>query len=366
MKKYLLDTNTLYYIAYIDTTRTDIDISKLKEFVNNNDCYCSAFSFFEILNNNKLTEDNKLKVINTLKSYNIIVMDNYNFNAQLNTEKIKLTQTDIRYYDELRYKFAPVVITNYTEMISFFINIYIYCSYIFYIDFYIKNDSERDYAIKHFQKIQSKIIKHINKVLKDKLIYLINNNNFQEKNIKKLIIKLLSNIMPYYFEWIYYAKNLSKEFIYVYKSIRFFKKLKNQILHDSFDEENSNINYEDLNLCKYFMEFLNQVDPNNEQKHQNNILKRLEDLIQTDQEQNNLFEYNWLNKQLIRIFFKNGKLNPNDIVDYKIISELYYTRTNTFEYDAILSFDDNIYKILTSDNCQKFKNSIILIDSFKK
>lgn len=363
----ILDTNTIYRISGIENDE-NLDISKLKKFVQANKCCCSIYTIFEILNS-KFSHQEKRVVFECISSNKIIQEATDNINKQYALLQQKHLNSE-EYYNQLLHFYGEEVIAQTYKNISFFIICYAYTTATIFIDNYERGISkEKQYFRKHFETIQKEIDKHIFKIIKINLTSLLNENKYTASDIRNMLLLTIANLMTYYYKLLKQAKQLfeNKDKYAYYKLIKYFKNLAKELIKDKLNDE---IEYDSgyLSVCKLI---LDEVKNGNEifngckiEDIEEYLLSKIKDSIYfVDLNMKNDFEEYWLERTIKSLYIKTAKIKPNNFLDYEIIRALYYND----DYDILITFDNDMQTILKNiSSCKKFEQSINLIKTFYK
>lgn len=129
----ILDTNVLYYLSGIETNK-NIDLEKLKLYVENKECFCTLYSFFEILNS-KFSFQDKMKIIKYIANNKIHIEGNTSIDNEVIKElsnKVK----DEEYYKQLKLIYGRYIKNEIAQNIKFIVMSYAYTSATVYLDNY--------------------------------------------------------------------------------------------------------------------------------------------------------------------------------------------------------------------------------------
>lgn len=253
----LLDTNVLYRLSGIEE-EGNVNIGKLNEYLIDKQCFCSMFSFFEILNS-KFSFEEKYKVISFMSQKHFKVDGNPTLNETIKSQ-LSGQPKDEKYYNKLKIIYGKHIIPIISNNITFFIISYAYNCATIYIDNYEKGLSEKKlYYRKHFEIEQKEIDKHISKIVERNLNNLLDNDNFNVDGVQQMLLLLIANLMTYYVELLRVAKELfeNKDDKAYYKIIKKFKFLKRKILNDQMSDDIP-YDFTKLSVCYSIIDYFNE------------------------------------------------------------------------------------------------------------
>mgnify|MGYP001625296471 FL=1 len=362
----ILDTNTLYYAAKIETNN-EINVDLLINYISKNRCICTRYSVFEILNS-KFSFKDKLTVFKFIKQNKITIGSTDTINTEV-LNSLNPSIKDEKYYLGLKKIYGNNIIDEISYNISFFVICYAYASITIIIDNYQSELNEaKKYFREHFMIYQKSIDSHIKKIITKKLKELIRVDNFSAETVQNILLTIIANIMTYYYELMKNAKILfeSGDKNSYYKLLKIYKKLKNMMLKDDLLQDIP-YNREYLSICKIIIDYFKTS-----KEYHNLKIGRVKDYLNkkiiesiyfVDPSMKNEFEVIWLTRLINSLMVESAKMKPNDFIDYEILREFYYNEEN----NLLISFDNNIKTILVqAKSIDKFSKSINLINSFVK
>ena len=133
----LLDTNVLYKLVDLDNDKK-VDANKLKDFVKHNNCCCSIFTYFEILNSRFSFEDKK-RVLNYIWDSFIKIGNEEYIKNEVRKKSLKQIKDEKEFYDKIKLIIGNYIINNSINHIHFFVKSYAYSVVTIYIDRMEKN-----------------------------------------------------------------------------------------------------------------------------------------------------------------------------------------------------------------------------------
>ena len=362
----ILDTNVLYCAAGIENSE-GVNVELLIDYIKENKCVCTKYSVFEILNSN-FSFDEKMKVLKFIKENNIVLGSSETINKVV-YEKLDYRVKDEKYYIKLKKIYGDNIIDEMTNNIAFFIICYAYTSITVIIDNYQSDvDEKKEYFRKCFVRYQKDVDLYIRKKINKEFKKLLSVDSFNVDTIEELFLKLVSNLMTYYYELMKKAKILfeGNDVNAYYKLTNIFRKLKNQIIKDDLlDNVDYDIKY--LSICKIVIDYFKtnkasiRLKIGSVKKYLSN--KIMNSIYFVDPSMRNEFEFVWTTILVNSLMVESAKVKPNDFIDYEILRTLYYDT----KYTILISFDTKVQKILKGvSSCDKFQNSIEVLKSLKK
>ncbi len=363
----ILDTNVMYRLLGFESDHL-LDIDKLKQFIKDNVCECSYYTIFEILNSS-ISFDKKKKIFKYMKDNAIIIGSTEEINREFEKELLKNKEKDEAYYHKLKMIYGKEIIQQTSNNLSFFIMCYGYtCSTICIDNYEVEISPAKKYFRKHFEIQQRKNDNHIKRVLNNRLQCLLEQDRLKAQEVQDEVQTIIINIMTYYYEWLGQAKILfeSGDKNAYYKVTKIFKNLSKKMNNDNFTDI-VDMTRESISICKIIIDNYNNDNeyPNLKPGKVKLYLKQkvIDSIYFVDERMRNLFEESWLSRFIQSLYIENGILKFNDFIDYEILRLLYYYD----KYDKIITFDNKMKNIMKDViKCDKFTNSIKLIDSFKK
>lgn len=359
----LLDTNVLYRLSGIEED-DNVNIANLNEYLIDKECFCSLFSFFEILNS-KFSFKEKYKVISYMSKNHFKVEGEPTLNETIKSQLFGQPK-DEKYYDKLKIIYGKHIIPIISKNITFFIKSYAYNCATIYIDNYEKSLSEKKlYYRKHFEIEQKEIDKHIGKIVEREINNLLDKDEFNADNVQRMLLLLIANLMTYYHELLRVAKDLfeNNDSQAYYKIIKKLKFLKRKILNDQMSDDIS-YDFTKLSVCYSIIDYFNESGELKPSQVKNQLIKRILDSIYyPNPSLKNEFEEVWLKRNITSLCVESAKIKPNDFIDYEILRELYYFQ----DIDILITFDNKMQNIMKGiKGNSKFVDSIKLIESLKK
>ena len=339
------------------------DIEKIRLFVDKHTCSCAMYAFFELLNS-KFSFQEKLSVLQYMKDHNIQITTNDVIMEKIASE-LKLLVKNEAYYKRLKRIYGQYIFNEVISNAYFFVISYPYMCLTVYLDSVdIDNVEKRLYFRKKAERIQKEINRHIKTVLKTKIEDLLNADKLNADSLQSFFLKLIANVMSYYYQLIAYAKELidSNSTVFYFKIIKKFNSLKTIILNDPLCKE-IEFDIQCLSIINVMISVYSSNSTTKSSELKKMLSKKMRDSIYyVEMDMQNEFEELWLQQKIDSLLVEGAKIKPNDFMDYGIMKEAYYNK----KIRALLTFDKPVIRTMKKiKESESFRNSVEIIDSFK-